>query len=128
MDAPDLREVLLPEIEEADLEVSRVQEIVRAIRRLVEKGADVTYPRVGDEVSGDARDTLTRIAAKSYPPAALEGGRACLMALRAVRLERQMREIQKRLEAGGPAEEIDELLRRKTVLKRRIEALPNALA
>jgi hypothetical protein len=48
------------------------------------------------------------------------------MALRAARLERQMGDIQKRLETGGKAMEIDDLLRRKVELKRRIEALRQA--
>jgi hypothetical protein len=48
------------------------------------------------------------------------------MALRAARLQRQMGDIQKRLESVGKAEETDDLLRLKIELKRRIEALPRA--
>jgi len=103
-------------------------EIVKAIRRSVEKGEDVTYPRIGADVSDPARDLLTRIAAASHPPASLEEGRGCLKGLRASRLQRQMGEIQKRLEGGGEAALIDELLRRKVMLKRRIEALRDASA
>jgi hypothetical protein len=128
LDGAEVRKALLEEIEEADLEASRVQEVVRVVRRLVEIGEDVTYARVGAEISDEARDVFIRIAAKSHPAATLEEGRGCLVALRATRLEREMGDIQKRLESGGAAEEVDELLRRKTTLKRRIEALPRASA
>ena len=129
MDAREVREALLGEIvEDEDLEISRVAEVVRAMRRLVEKGEDVTYPRVGAEISDPARDILTRIAAAPHPPATLEEGRGCLLGLRAERLQRQMGEIQKRLEGGGQAAEIDDLLRRKVMLKRRMEALKDASA
>ncbi|HEX9426453.1 MAG TPA: DNA primase [Candidatus Polarisedimenticolia bacterium] len=128
MDDGEARGVLLGEIEEDDIEPGRVAEIVKAIRRSVEKGEDVTYPRIGADVSDPARDLLTRIAAASHPPASLEEGRGCLKGLRASRLQRQMGEIQKRLEGGGEAALIDELLRRKVMLKRRIEALRDASA
>ncbi len=128
LDGAEVRVALLEEIEEADLEASRVQEVVRVVRRLVEIGEEVTYARVGAEISDDARDVFIRIAAKSHPAATLEEGRGCLVALRAARLEREMGDIQKRLESGSTAGEVDELLRRKTTLKRKIEALPRASA
>jgi len=129
MDSEIVRETLLGElVEDEDLERCRIAEIVKGIRRLVEKGEKVTYPRVGSEISDDARDLLTRIAALPHPPATLEEGRGCLKALRATRFQRQMGEIQKRLEAGGGPAETDELLRRKVHLKRKIEALRDAPA
>ena len=69
MDAREVREAILPEIEDEDVETCRIGEIVRAIRRLVEKGDDVNYPRVGAEISDLARGILTRIAATPHPPA-----------------------------------------------------------
>ncbi|HYS78507.1 MAG TPA: hypothetical protein VEO94_06690, partial [Candidatus Dormibacteraeota bacterium] len=126
LDSRDVRTAMLDELEEDDLEVSRIAAIVKVIRDLVGKEEDVTYPRVAALVSDDARDIITRVAALPHPPATLEEGRGCLMALRAARLERQMGDIQKRLETGGKAMEIDELLRRKVELKRRIEALRQA--
>jgi DNA primase len=128
MDAADARPVLLNEIEGGDLGASIIVEIVKAIRRLVERGESVTYPRVGAAISEGGRDTLTRIAAMSIPPPTLDDGRGCLRALRASGFERQMREIQKRLESDGGVAEIDELLRRKVMLKKRIEALRQASA
>jgi len=126
LDSSDVRQAMLHELEEDDLEISRIAAIVKVIRDLVVKEEDVTYPRVAALVSDDARDIITRVAALPHPPATLEEGRGCLMALRAARLERQMGDIQKRLETGGKAMEIDELLRRKVELKRRIEALRQA--
>ncbi|OLD63052.1 MAG: DNA primase, partial [Acidobacteria bacterium 13_1_40CM_2_68_5] len=126
LDSRDVRQAMLDELEEDDLEISRIAAIVKVIRDLVVKEEDVTYPRVAALVSDDARDIITRVAALPHPPATLEEGRGCLMALRAARLERQMGDIQKRLETGGKAMEIDELLRRKVELKRRIEALRQA--
>ncbi len=128
MDDREVREAILGEIEEGEIEGSRVAEIVGAIRRLVEKGEDVSYPRIGAEVSDSAREILTRIAAAPHPPATVEEGRGALHGLRAERLLRQMGEIQKRLESGGQTGEIDDLLRRKVDLKRRIEALRGASA
>jgi DNA primase len=128
MDAADARPVLLNEIEGGDLGASIIVEIVKAIRRLVERGESVTYPRVGAAISEGGRDTLTRIAAMSIAPPTLDDGRGCLRALRASGFERQMREIQKRLESDGEVAEIDELLRRKVMLKKRIEALRQASA
>jgi DNA primase len=128
LDAPEARRTLLDEIEDEDLERSRIAEVVKATRRLVENGEDVTYPRVAAEISDDARDLLTRIAALPHPPANLEEGRGCLKALRAARFQRQMSDIQKRLESGGGAADTDDLLRRKVALKRRIEALRDASA
>jgi DNA primase len=126
MDDGEVRGAVLAEMEEEDVEITRVAEIVGAIRRLVEKGEGVTYPRVGAEISDPAREILTRIAALPHPPASLEEGRAALHGLRADRLERQMGEIQKRLQSGGAGTEVDDLLRRKVTLKRRIEALRSA--
>ncbi len=126
MDSEDVRRVVLDEMDEADLETCRIAEILKAVRELVVKGENVTYPRVASLVSDDARDIITRVAALPHPPATLEEGRACLMGLRAARLQRQMGDIQKRLESAGKTEETDHLLRLKVDIKRRIEALPKA--
>ena len=126
MDQQDIRGTILEELEDGDLEMSRVAEIVNGIRRLVQSSRDVTYPALGSEISDPARDLLTRIAATSHPPASLEEGRACLLALRAARFQRQMGQIQKELESKGSTANIDELLRRKVELKRNIEALGGA--
>jgi DNA primase len=128
MDVREVRDVLLAEIEEDDIAASGIVEIVRAVRRQVESGDEVTYPRIGAEISDDARSVLTRIAAMSYPASNIEDGRSCLMGLRARRFRQQMSDIQKRLEAEKGAAEIDELLRRKVSLKKRIEALSEASA
>ena len=128
MDVREIRDVLLAEIEEDDIAASGIVEIVRAVRRQVENGDEVTYPRIGAEISDDARSVLTRIAAMSYPASNIEDGRSCLMGLRARRFRQQMNDIQKRLEAEEGAAEIDELLRRKVSLKKRIEALSQASA
>jgi DNA primase len=128
MDVREVRDVLLAEIEDDDLAGSGIVEIVRAVSRLVEKGDEVTYPRIGAEISDDARAVLTRIAAMSYPAPNVEDGRSCLIELRARRFQAQMSDIQKRLEAEKGAAEIDELLRRKVSLKKRIEALRQASA
>ena len=126
MDSEDVRRTVLDEMEDGDLETSRIAEVLKAVRDLVVKGDNVTYPRVASMIGDDARDIITRVAALPHPPATLEEGRACLMALRAARLQRQMGDIQKRLESAGKAEETDDLLRLKIELKRRIEALPRA--
>ncbi|TLZ69278.1 MAG: hypothetical protein E6K10_10920 [Methanobacteriota archaeon] len=126
MDSEDVRRLILDEIEDGDLEISRIAEVLKTIRELVVKGENVTYPRVASLVSDDARDIITRVAALPHPPATPEEGRGCLMALRAARLQRQMGDIQKRLESEGKVEETDDLLRRKVELKRRIEALRQA--
>jgi len=123
LDAPEVRAVLLDELRPDDLEGSRVAGIVRAIAEMVVAGEEVTYPRLAARLGDEAAGLLTRVAALSHPPATIEDGRGCLTALRASRLERQMSAVQKRLEAGGVAAEIDELLRRKVDLKRQIEAL-----
>jgi DNA primase len=123
MDAEEVRRVILEEIDEEDLKGSWIAEMVGAIRALVVKGEEVSYPRVAARVGDDAREMMTRIAALPHPPATLEEGRGCLMALRAARFERLMGDIQKRLESGGEAAEVDDLLRRKVDLKRKMEAL-----
>ena len=128
MDDRQVREALLEEMEEEDVETTRIVEIVKGIRRLVDKQEDVTYPRVGAEISDPAREVLTRIAATPHPPATLEEGRAALHGLRADRLERLLGEIQRRLQAGEGTADTDELLRRKVTIKRRIEALRHAPA
>jgi DNA primase len=128
LDAREVRDVLLAEIEDDDVAECGVVEIVRAVRRQVESGGEVTYPRIGEEISDEARAVLTRIAAMSYPAPNLDDGRGCLMELRARRFQRQMGDIQRRLEAERGAAEIDELLRRKVTLKKQIEALRQASA
>ena len=122
MDHAEVREVILPEVEETDLGSGRVKEIVRAVRRIAETGEEVTYPVVANEISAEARDALTRIAALPHPPASIEAGRGCLKTLRADALRREMQEIQRRLE-GSSGADMDELSRRKLTLKRQIEAL-----
>jgi DNA primase len=122
LDDGGVREALLTEVDEADLSSGRVKDIVRAVRRLAEKGEDVTYPRIGSEIGDDARDVLTWIAAMPHPPMTEEAGRGCLNTLRAARMARQMLDIQKTLESCTPAES-DDLLRRKLALKKQIEAL-----
>jgi DNA primase len=126
LDSEDVRRAVLDEMEDQDMESCRIAEVLKVVRELVVKGENVNYPRVASLVSDDARDIITRVAALPHPPATLEEGRACLMALRAARLQRQMGDIQKRLESVGKAEETDDLLRLKIELKRRIEALPKA--
>jgi DNA primase len=126
MDAAEVRLAILEEMEEDDLERSRIAEIVKVIRGLSARGDEVTYPGVASQVSEGAREMMTRIAALPHPPATLEEGRGCLMALRAARIERLMGDIQKRLESGGDAAEVDDLLRRKVALKRKMEALREA--
>ncbi len=128
MDSDTVRSTLLGEIEEADIERSRVVEIIRGIRRMEDAEMKVTYPGLGEEISDPARDMLTRIAATPHPPATTEEGRACLLALRASRLQRQMGDIQRRLESEKDATEVDQLLRRKVQLKRSIESLGNVIA
>ena len=128
MDVPEVRGVLLAEIEDDDIAESDIGEVIRAVRRLVENDEEVTYPRIGAEIGDDARAVLTRIAAMSYPAPNIEDGRSCLMELRARRFQAQMSDIQKRLEAEKDAAETDELLRRKVLLKKRIEALRQASA
>ena len=128
LDVTEVRNVLLAEIEDDDIAESGIVEIVRAVSRLVENGENVTYPRIGAEISDDARAVLTRIAAMSYPAPNIEDGRSCLVELRARRFQAQMSEIQKRLEAEKDVAETDELLRRKVQLKKRIEALRQASA
>jgi DNA primase len=123
MDDAAVRAELLPEVEDSDMPAGRAAEIVRAVRRIAKRGEEVTYPRVGQEIGEEARETLTRIAATPYPPATIEAGRGCLNTLRAATFTRQMTDIQKRLEQSGSATEINELLRRKLALKRQIEAL-----
>jgi DNA primase len=129
MDSEVVRRTVLPEIEAGDLEVSRIAEVLKVVGELVVKGENVTYPRVASMVSDDARDIITRVAALPHPPATVDEGRGCLLALRAARLQRQMGDVQKRLESAGKTEETDEtddLLRLKVELKRRIEALRQA--
>jgi DNA primase len=126
MDSEDVRRAVLEEMEAGDMETCRIAEVLSVVRDLVVKGENVNYPRVASLVSDDARDIITRVAALPHPPATLEEGRACLMALRAARLQRQMGDVQKRLESAGKVEETDDLLRLKIELKRRIEALPRA--
>ena len=128
LDSSEVRDVLLAEIEEDDIAATGIVEIVRAVRRAVENGENVTYPHIGSEISDNARDILTRIAAISCPAPTEEDGRGCLTALRATRFQEQMSEIQKQLESGNAAAEIDDLLRRKLTLKKRIEALRQASA
>jgi len=127
MDAAEVRQTLLGELTEEDLEGSWLVEVVGAIRGLMGAGEEITYPRLGERVNGRTRDLMTRIASEPHPPASLEEGRGCLSALRAGRLRREMTDIQKRLESGiqtaGGAADTDTLLRRKVDLKRRIEAL-----
>jgi DNA primase len=122
LDDAEVREALLPELEETDLSSGWVTEIVQAVRRLAATGSDVTYPRIGTEIGDEARETLTRIAALALPRPTLEAGRGCLNTLRAARFTRQMSDIQKQLEHCGASEQ-DELMRRKLGLKKQIEAL-----
>jgi DNA primase len=122
LDDGAVRAALLPEVEEADVASGRVLEIVRAVRRLVEAGAEVTYPRVAAEVGDAAREALTRIAAATHPQTTLEGGRGCLRTLRAERLQKQMKEITRSIETAGGGD-FAELSLRKLALKRQIEAL-----
>ena len=122
LDDAEVREALLPEVEETDLSSGWVMEIVQAVRRIAATGSDVTYPRIGTEIGDEARETLTRIAALALPRPTLEAGRGCLNTLRAARFTRQMSDIQKQLEHCGASEQ-DDLMRRKLGLKKQIEAL-----
>jgi len=127
LDDAEVREALLPEVEETDLASRWVTEIVQAVRRLAATGSDVTYPRIGTEIGEEARETLTRIAALSLPQPTLEAGRGCLNTLRAAQFTRQMSDIQKQLEHCAAAEQ-DDLMRRKLILKKQIEALRSVSA
>ena len=122
-----VRQALLPEIDEGQLESASVTEIVQAVRRLEGAGEDVTWPRVGAEVSDGAREALTFIAASPQPAPSVDAGRACLRTLHRGRILKEMAELQKEIQRRQTAgDSVDELSLRKTALNRQIEALRGA--
>jgi DNA primase len=129
LDDGGVRRALLPEIDEGDLGSSSVKEIVNAVRRLEQAGEDVTWPRIGSDVSDGAREALMVIAAAPQPAPSVEAARACLRTLHRERILKQMAELQKEIQnrqAAGHA--ADELSLRKHELNRQIEALRGASA
>jgi DNA primase len=129
LDDGQVRKTLLPEIDGEEFGSTNVKEIVNAVRRIEEAGEQVTWPRVGSEVSDVAREALNVIAAAPQPAPSVEAGRACLKSLHRDRILKEMAELQKEIQtrqAAGRA--ADELSLRKQALNRQIEALRGATA
>jgi DNA primase len=129
LDDGAVRRALLPEIDGQEFGSQSVREIVNAVRRLEGAGEEVTWPRIGSEVSDGAREALMVIAAAPQPAPSVDAGRACLRTLHREKILKQMAELQKEIQtrqAAGHA--ADELSLRKQALNRQIEALRGASA
>jgi DNA primase len=117
------RKRLLPEILPADLEGSGIASIVDRIAGFDRKGQVVSYPLLSEDLPDRERQLLTRIAMRGDPLP--DGGEAqeCLQTLRRARLVKERNGIQKEMQETSDPGKLNELMRLKIDLSRRIDAM-----
>jgi DNA primase len=118
-----VRARLLAEILPADLEGSPVAAIVSRISAMQRQGGEVTYAELASALPDGDRELLARIALRGDPPAGEGEAVHCLETLRRSRLIRERETLQKEMERTSEPVRLDELLRRKIELSRRIDTM-----
>ncbi len=117
------RSALLHGILPPDLDSTEIGAIVEAITSLDRTGESVTYGSLCESLREEDKQLLTRVAMRGSPPPDPEEARHCLESLRRVRLVRERGAIQKEMEGIDDPVRLEELLRRKIELSRRIDEL-----
>jgi DNA primase len=117
------RSRLLPEILPADLEDSPVASIVSRIAALDSEGRGVTYAELTSTLPDREREILAQIAMRGDPSPDEEEAAHCLETLRRGRLIRERNGIQKEMERTPDPARLDELMRKKIDLSRRIDSM-----
>ncbi len=120
---PRARARLVPEILPADLEGSPVATIVSRIATLESEGDVITYAGLTAALPDRDRQLLARIALRGDPPVDEREAAECLASLRRMRLMRERESLQKEMERTSEPARLDELMRRKVDLSRRIDAM-----
>jgi len=118
-----VRARLLAEILPADLEGSPVAGIVSRLATAHRIGEEITYAILAAELPDAERELLARIALRGDPPPAEDEGLRCLESLRRVRLMKERETLQKEMERTSEPDRMDELLRKKMELSRRIDTM-----
>jgi len=114
---------LLAEILPGDLDGSAVAAVVHRIASLHQTGVEITYADLSAALPDGEREILARIALRGDPPAAEGEAANCLETLRRARLIRERDVLQKEMEKTSEPVRLDELLRRKIELSRRIDSM-----
>ncbi|HXI04497.1 MAG TPA: DNA primase, partial [Candidatus Saccharimonadales bacterium] len=114
---------LLAELLPADLQGSVVARIVDGLASLERSGEEVTYPSVAEGLQEGDKEVLTRIAMRGDPVPGEAEALHCLETLRRGRLVRERTQIQREMESTSDPVRLEELMRRKIDLSRRIDAI-----
>lgn len=117
------RSRLLPEILPADLEGTRIAPIVAQVASLESEGRPISYSELSVDLPDKQRELLARIAMRGEPPPGGPEAADCLQSLRRARLVRERRSVQKEMEGAPDAARLEELMRKKIDLSRRIDAM-----
>lgn len=119
----EARLALLGEILPDDVAGSEVAVIIAHIGELAREGRDVTWATITDGLDERPREVLTRIAMRGEPAPGEDEARHCLDTLRKARLVRERSGIQREMELAANQGRLDELMRRKIELSRRIDEM-----
>jgi len=117
------RSRLLPEILPADLEGTATASIVNRIAELESRGREISYGELTGELSERERDLLAGIMMRGDPPPDEEEAAQCLQTLRRFRLIRERGGVQREMEGAPDEARLEELMRKKMDLSRKIDAL-----
>ncbi|HET9480485.1 MAG TPA: DNA primase [Candidatus Polarisedimenticolia bacterium] len=123
LEGPDVRAGILAGLDEEDLAGSPVEEIVRAISALAQRGDEVSYSRLSEVLREPARSLLARLAMKPEPGVSREEALRCVESMRLRRLRQERDTLQKMMEKELDAARLDELMRRKFEVSRQIDSL-----
>ncbi len=134
---PRVRSLILPELEEADIEGLASEPIFRALLEAHRSGDSIGYADISDTLSDTARQDLASLVSVelsdiaaawkgSFEESLANEARSCLAQLRRSRFQRELEALQREIrhaESGGDGERLSELFARKMELGRVLAAL-----
>ncbi len=123
IDSADLRSEMLPVVRFDDVSGSMVEDVVRAMKGLVDEGGAVSYARLCEILDEPVRSVLAMLAVDQGPQVGREEAMRCLESIRIRRLKNERDQLQKEMESTSDAARLDDLMRRKFELSRQIDAL-----
>lgn len=123
LESPDIRSEVLPSLSPEDLEGSAIESMVRAIDSLQRSGETVTFARLSEVLADSDRSSLAGLAVGADMDITIEEALSCAEALKLRRLRKVRESLQKQMNEERDTARLEDLMRRKMEVSRRIDAL-----